>query len=64
MITDEYREQLRDNLSRFFVIKDLADESGVPYFSLWRFVKKNGRLADDHLLRIDDVIQKIMRGDD
>jgi len=63
MITDEYREQMRENLSKFFVLKDLSEESGVPYFSLWRFVKKNGRLADDHILRIDGVIQKIMRGD-
>lgn len=63
MITDEYREQMRENLSRFFVLKDLAQESGVPYFSLWRFVKKRGHLADDYLIRIDGVIQGIMRGE-
>jgi len=63
MITEQYREQMRDNLSRFFVLKDLAEESGVPYFSLWRFVKKKGNLADEHILKIDDVIQGIMRGE-
>lgn len=55
-------EQRVRNALRTFNLSAISLEADVPYMIVYRFVRQDGPISEDNLQKLDDCIQRIIRG--